>query len=672
MGPRPYLVESEMSDLSPYSEPPPKRLAAAILRESKNAAFRFVYFFVDLYRMVDVNDFGRHITRNLGKRFIALSGVVTVFALVGEYTKNIVCGGEMDSQLTERFLENLLANFVFFGIPGALLLLATHLFSFFNRANYFTAQANYLNLLEMPKRTPAHLERLIDKGWSYVYASEFEIFGGDIPHRDLCRRVQRIEQKARTEEASLIAEIMSLERSAPGNRDDGQSGAGREAPSKAREKYRQYVKKARFEGYRRLEPWAKLTLHEKCSAIETLLREETVIQITREGLLYCEAGFKFNARWALATTMHLNVKHRKSGIDLKLIEDWLDGAFFDRTDTKLIEQYLAEATIKSAKIQARVPLFPFIMVQGYRTFLQRLWSFMLFGITSKRIGRYLNHLNQRYVREESAAFDRDYFKAEAFFWRSRTYDKVILEEIGQEALHRLETLREHWLFLTLGRLKRPRLHPGMTKGQLRTRLNHNTKRAIRNATRLLKRLFAGSVYNIHELRLRYDPDYVILIRNRGLAEFERMGLDLHYVERRRAGISRSYENVMAFRERLKSLLDPSAMKEHAADFPVDKEGERAIRIAYQIDERGFRQLVDREHQGRPDLLGAVYRRMEEIVSHKMSYSRKIRKLKTFETLAIHHLKNYINAVTRIYWDLCLTYRRELSARLERRQRTAGP
>ena len=89
--------------------------------------------------------------------------------MIGQYTRNIVYEEENSLNLADNFLDNFVANFIFFGIPGALLLLFTQLFSFFNRSNYFAAQANYINLLETIKKTPANLEKLVNKLWSFVY-----------------------------------------------------------------------------------------------------------------------------------------------------------------------------------------------------------------------------------------------------------------------------------------------------------------------------------------------------------------------------------------------------------------------------------------------------------------------------------------------------------------------
>jgi len=632
----------------------------------RHFAVQAVLLTADIIRMVDINDFGRYITRNLGRRFLALSGVVTFFALIGQYTRNIVYEEENSLNLADNFLDNFVANFIFFGIPGALLLLFTQLFSFFNRSNYFAAQANYINLLETIKKTPANLEKLVNKLWSFVYKSEYAILANGRPHISSCTKVKEIRRRKIDEKAGLIAEICSRAGTSRSNHEQVADSSELPAQKCARDKYEAHRPGAELEGYKVMQPWDRLSIAERCIAIDKIIHEETVDEITRQRLHLCEDGFKFNASWALSTAMQLNIKHTKAGMDLKLVDDWLDGAFFDLTDIKLIEQYMAEATIKSAKLQTRVPRVSFIMVQGVRTFAQRLWTSMLFGITSKRIGRYLNHLNHKYVREESDLFDRDYFKAEAFLWWSEMYDTKIREELGDGALSRLKSLRKRWLFMTFGKLKKPRLRKNATRQEIERGLEKNTQSAIRNASRIIKRMFAGSVYNIHEMRLLYDPDYVILMTNRDTALLDRMGLGAAYLERNEHGLEKKLRSIKRSMKFIRKLSDSGEMARHGFEMCIDNEARRALRVAFHANVNGLKTLSDREaKQGYDeDLRKKIYRIVEQVIVNKKSYSRKIRKLKTFETLAIHHLKSYINTLARFYRDLQQTHLQELIKRLD--------
>ena len=638
--------------------PPPRPgVPVRIVFRAGGAARAALLFFRDLARMVDVNDFGGYLARRLARRFLALSGVVTLFSLVGAWTKHIVYGGSMELDPSRTFMEHFLSNLLVFGVPGLVLLLLTQVFAFFNRANFFTAQANYLNLMELSKRTPIHLDRLVQKLWKYVYRKECALQARGTPEALLSRRVRRLARRRLEERARLVRAVVAPPSPAP---EGGGETRAYEDLDRAKRRYKSWAERNRWDGYRSMEPWETLSLRERVGAVSRILREETAAEITRQGLHYSKVGFSINAAWSLSVPMHLNVKYHRSGLDLKLVEDWLDGAFFDRTDVKLIEQYMAESTIKSAKLQARVPVFPFIALQGWRTALQRFWCYLFFGITSKRIGRYLNHLNLKYVPAEGSRYDRDYFKAEAFFWRSPAYDRLIREELGEAALARLNALRERWLFLTLGRLKKPRVRRGMTRSELRQRLRRNTERAVAGAARLLRRLFAGSVYNIHELRLRYDPDYVIEVSERDLASLEDMGLARRYAARTRRWARRRVPGIRAFVEELPALLASTGLAK-----AVDPEGWRALRIAHYLNEGGFRRRMERAAR-RPgdDGLGEALRcDLERILSHKENYSRKIRKLGIFHTLSVHHLKAYAKTAARLYLDLQKHYRRALEARL---------
>jgi len=179
-------------------------------------------------------------------------------------------------------------------------------------------------------------------------------------------------------------------------------------------------------------------------------------------------------------------------------------------------------------------------------------------------------------------------------------------------------------------------------------------------------MFDGSIYNMHELRLSYDPNYVIQMSNRSDADFNRMGIGLNYIERHRRRIKRKRDNVLTFLNYLDILLDPITLRSHNIELYADKEARRAIRVAYHINERGLKRLVDRERRRGYDhlLRHRIYNIMRDVVRHKESYSRKIRKLKVFETLAIHHIKTYRNNVRDIYREIEKHHKIRLEARLE--------
>ncbi len=618
-----------------------------MFRFVKSQSIKTGLLFRDLYKMMDVNDFGRFVSKNLSKRFIALSGVVTIFTIIGQYTERIVYGRTPDSGLTENFLDALVANFVIFGIPGTALLLLTHLFSFFNRANYFTAQANYMNLLETYKRTPAQLEKIVDKLWSYVYRREFNVLKNGASHAGMCAKVLEIERRKLNEISRLFSDE-SIKEGEAGEAPAREPGLSPAEPGAgpARRKYETVLQRAESERFLRNLPWEHVSLREKCSGLDQVVNEEIVEEITARDLFLCETGFKFNATWFLSNSMQLNMKHRKTGIDLKLVDDWLDGAFFDVTDAKLIEQYIAEATLKSVKIQARVPAVPFILRQGWRTMLQRIWTSMVFRITAKRIGRFLQHLNHRYVRDESDRFDRDYFKAEAFFWRSKAYEAEIREEIGEKALERLRKLRKKWLMLTIEKIRLPKGRKRPDEAEMPAVL----EKTLKGARRLIRRMFSASVYNIHELRLHFDPDYAILVADRDSLEFERMEIDTDYVTGHRTLMQRKRDDAMEFLRFFRMILSPDEMRDQGAGFPVDEETMRAVRVVCHINEGELRKLARREmsHGFDPRTRAGIYEVVADIAKRKRSYSRKIRQLGTFQTLAIHHVKMYIRNIGDMY------------------------
>jgi len=146
-----------------------------------------------------------------------------------------------------------------------------------------------------------------------------------------------------------------------------------------------------------------------------------------EALASARKRFVTRARRALASHLPQTRQMHQTGLDLRYFEDWRDGAYLDRSDTKLVEQFTGNLTLLAARRQAGLA-GPGAMTRFWPARLAgRFWFFVITRCVAIEVGQAIERLNRRY--------DTDMFGAQSLLWPGEE-DQAWLAEFdgGREAV----------------------------------------------------------------------------------------------------------------------------------------------------------------------------------------------------------------------------------------------
>jgi len=181
--------------------------------------------------------------------------------------------------------------------------------------------------------------------------------------------------------------------------------------------------------------------------------------------------FLARARLALASHLPQGTQHARFGIDLHFFEDWRDGAYFDRSDSKIPEQFAGSATLYGARKHVHMTGLGLLRRQ-LRPLMRKLWFAILARWLAMRTADAIQALNRRY--------DTDQFNSQVFLWP------------GEENATWLEPF------------------PGARDEVLRQRKRILYKvlgASQRTIFAMVQRILVADGLLAAELRMRYDPDY---------------------------------------------------------------------------------------------------------------------------------------------------------------------
>ncbi len=185
------------------------------------------------------------------------------------------------------------------------------------------------------------------------------------------------------------------------------------------------------------------------------------------------AEFLERARQALLAPLPQTRQRYELGLDLHLLEDWYDGAYFDRSDEKLVQQYAGDAALLQARRNAGLTFWASLGDLPSRI-QQRLW----FLLTTRAVAIHVADA----VERSNHHWDTTDFNAQALLWP------------GEEDAHWLthhEGAREEILSRRAKLVKRC-----FGRREARTR-------------QMLDRLFGPNLRLATRLRLRYDAEYAL-------------------------------------------------------------------------------------------------------------------------------------------------------------------
>ncbi len=191
-----------------------------------------------------------------------------------------------------------------------------------------------------------------------------------------------------------------------------------------------------------------------------------------EPLPFAREEFLERGRDAMASAEPQIRQMHRVGLDLRYLEDWRDGAWFDRNDVKLREQFDGNGTLLAARAAAGFdgPLVA-LRLQPLRLG-QKFWFWFVTRAIAMNVAGAVDRLNQR--------FDTDIINAQVLLWPGEE-DEPWLQQIPgatEEVLaHRDAVVR---------RVFGPTAH---------------------TARELLDHMFYCSYVEATELRMRFDPEF---------------------------------------------------------------------------------------------------------------------------------------------------------------------
>ncbi len=238
------------------------------------------------------------------------------------------------------------------------------------------------------------------------------------------------------------------------------------------------------------------------------------------------------------------------GIDLRHLEDWRDGAYLDRSDTKLTEQFEGNAALLAARRAAGLTGVKATRRFALRRTQQRLWFGFIIRVLGMQVGTAVQALNRRY--------DTDLFNSQVLLWPGEEDEPWLADLDGarQDVLRRRKQI--------VRRVFGPDLH---------------------TAREVLDHMLYGSFACATELRMRFDAGYC-----EGAPGYDVLG-DLRAEGRDPADLRRAERFVAQAR------VDLAAFDELLADLrpgltdPANAEARRAVRNAFHVDRGQMRRKL---------------------------------------------------------------------------------
>lgn len=273
-------------------------------------------------------------------------------------------------------------------------------------------------------------------------------------------------------------------------------------------------------------------------------------QTENEALAHAKASFFVRAREALTSPMPQIQQMFRVGLDLRFFEDWRDGAYFDRSDSKLIEQFDGSSTLLAARAEVGLAGIGAAMLMNPRRTAQRFW----FAVVTRMVAI----LTATDVQKLNRAHDTDLFNAQMLLWPGT--------EDGD------------WL----SRM------PGAREELLRCRRRNIRRvfgRDLDTAHCVLDHMLYGSFAMATELRMRFDPDYCDGVLGYDVIE------DLRAEGRNRRDFQRAQGFVRQASGRLERLAEFCKANRPELLSAPGSEDLRVARLAVHVNRGGLHDLL---------------------------------------------------------------------------------
>jgi hypothetical protein len=244
------------------------------------------------------------------------------------------------------------------------------------------------------------------------------------------------------------------------------------------------------------------------------------------------------------------------GLDLRYLEDWRDGAYLDRSDTKLMEQFDGNSTLLAARAEAGLTGVGAALTFNPRRLMQRLWFLFITRMVAITVGGAVQHLNRKYKT--------DLFNCQVLLWPGTEDAEWLASFEGARA----EVLRRR-----------------------REGIRRVFGRDFDTARDMLDHMLYGCFALATDLRMRYDPDY-----GDGTLDYDVMG-DLQAEGRNRRDVQRARAFVRQAQRDLEKLA--AYLRSHRPELlePGHATSLRAVRVALLVDRGGLKAALLRRRRG---------------------------------------------------------------------------
>ncbi|MEN6494002.1 MAG: hypothetical protein ABFD16_06900 [Thermoguttaceae bacterium] len=322
-----------------------------------------------------------------------------------------------------------------------------------------------------------------------------------------------------------------------------------------------------------------------------------------------QAQFLRRARFALERDQSQPRQRYHLGLDLRFLEDWRNGAYFDRSDVKLIEQFEAAATLLDVKREAG---------HGQATHLcslprrlsQKFWTTMINRAIAVQVGEALTYLNRKH--------NTDYFNAQALLWPGEENQPWLAQfpDARKDLLQRRRLL----LFRVFGR-------------------------DLLDARRMLQRMALPCFLAATSLRAQFDPEYLDgSLGYTPLTDLEAAVPEPSPIPRYCKWTEQAGADYPAMAELLRSTRPSILALEQA-------EALRAVRIAMHVNRDGLRRLV-RRFAEQPSLRDRTIAQampiIDKVTREKTRYSRLLVGLRVHHELTRLHHAGYLGLFETLY------------------------
>ena len=327
-------------------------------------------------------------------------------------------------------------------------------------------------------------------------------------------------------------------------------------------------------------------------------------------------GFIISSLYALRHALPQSTEAHQIGFRLNLYEDLCDGAYFDRNDVKLFEQYLANVTIADIRRQVH-----FGRLDGLKQLPRRtsgmFWHFLVTRKIATGVGRVVQCLNAKY--------QTDIFNSQSLLWPG---------EEDAAWLQSFPDAREDVLAL----------RKSIIKGVL--------GRDWDNAVEVLDRIFLPCFEFATDLRARFDPEYCdgslnrfdedtkSQICNSLTDDLQSHGYCRKETKNARASAEKIAREVSVLLECLKTTKYSWLLDDRAAL--------RAVKIAFHTDKGGMKKaLLSR----RPAADGSLIdQQIEDAIAHKGVYTDRLVSLRLHHQLTILQLTGYKDLAMKLAYE----------------------